>query len=105
MARKKIVSRQPTLHHRWTKKSSQNFNPSRSCYITRIRNFIFKCLEVYKKKRTLLISGESGGFTLKETANRICASKQLKLNEIDVWWDFRLPQLSIADELAELGKG
>jgi hypothetical protein len=55
--------------------------------------------------RTVLISGESGEHTIQETARRVCRSKGINLDAADVLWDFRLPQLSVADEVAELSRG
>jgi hypothetical protein len=55
--------------------------------------------------RTILISGESGDYTIQETARRICAAKAVPMESLDTLWDFRLPRLSVADELSELGRG
>jgi hypothetical protein len=55
--------------------------------------------------RTVLISGESGEWNLQETAFRICAAKGLNLADVDCLWDFRLPQLSVDEELDELRQG
>jgi hypothetical protein len=54
---------------------------------------------------TCFISGESGGYTLQETARRICKAKGITLADVDCWWDFRLPKLSVAEELVELSRG
>jgi len=61
--------------------------------------------QVYKPCRTVLISGESGEFTLQETARRICQAKGIRLGDTDCFWDFRLPQLCVPQEVAELSKG
>ena len=61
--------------------------------------------EVRKPVRCCLISGESGGATLQETALRICRTKKINLADVDCFWDERLPQLSVQDELVELSKG
>ncbi len=58
-----------------------------------------------KRTRCAFISGESGGHTIQETANRICQSKGTTLASLDVWWDFRLPKLSQPEELKELSSG
>ena len=58
-----------------------------------------------KNTRCAFISGESGGHTVQETANRICQSKGATLASLDVWWDFRLPKLSQPEELEELSSG
>lgn len=60
---------------------------------------------VYDKTRTVLISGESGKHTIQETARRVARAKDIDLATADVLWDFRLPQLASAIELAELGRG
>jgi len=62
----------------------------------------FDCLE---PQRVVVLSGESGAFTIRETARRVCAAKGRALEEVDVQWMFRLPRLSIAAEVAELAKG
>ena len=58
-----------------------------------------------RKSRVAFISGESGEYTLQETANRICAAKGIRLEDVDVLWDFRLPRLSVEEELRELSQG
>ena len=60
---------------------------------------------VHEKVRTIVISGESGPHTIQETARRIAHAKGIGLAGVDVLWDFRLPQLASAIELAELGRG
>jgi hypothetical protein len=60
---------------------------------------------VYQKIRAVLISGESGKHTIQETALRVAHSKGIDLAAVDVFWDFRLPQLANAIELAALGRG
>ena len=63
--------------------------------------------EVPKAAGCLLISGESGGFVLRETIDRICRAKG-----IDDWPEamegrffigFKLPRLNIAEQVAVLG--
>jgi hypothetical protein len=55
--------------------------------------------------RCAFISGESGDFTIQETAKRICYAKGLDLASLPVWWDFRLPQFANSTHLASLTKG
>jgi AAA domain len=55
--------------------------------------------------RTAVISGESGEFTLQETASRICAAKRIDLKNVNCVWDFKLPQLSNYADLKELRDG
>lgn len=61
--------------------------------------------EVPRKRRAAIISGESGEHTLQETARRVALAKGIRLRDADVLWDFRLPQLSVEDELVALGQG
>ena len=35
----------------------------------------------------------------------VCAAKGINLADVDCWWQFRLPQLGAAEDLAELGRG
>jgi replicative DNA helicase len=60
---------------------------------------------VSRPVRTVMLSGESGEFTMQETAFRVCAAKGINLAEVDCEWDFRLPQLSVEEELDELRTG
>jgi len=57
------------------------------------------------KARTVLISGESGEYTIQETAKRICVAKGVRGETLETLWDFRLPRLSVPQELNELSKG
>jgi replicative DNA helicase len=58
---------------------------------------------VPKRTRVAVISGESGEATLQETARRICAAKNVKLDRgCDVLWSFDLPRLNRKDDRREL---
>lgn len=57
------------------------------------------------QKKICLVSGESGEKTIQETAVRICKEKGINPEDCDVMWDFRLPRLSIEQELNELSEG
>lgn len=59
----------------------------------------------YQQRRVAVLSGESGEYTLQETANRICAAKRIELMDVNVLWDFRLPQFPRADHLLALQAG
>jgi hypothetical protein len=58
--------------------------------------------EVVSPVAVAVISGESGGFTMKETAIRIAESKGIDLATSGVFWGFDLPQISRPDHLAAL---
>jgi hypothetical protein len=59
----------------------------------------FACV---RKQRVALLSGESGEFTLQETANRVCRAKGIRLEDADVLWSFRLPQLARPEHMEGL---
>jgi replicative DNA helicase len=59
----------------------------------------------YQAVRVAVISGESGRFTIQETALRVAAAKGIDLATADVLWDFRLPQLASPLEMAALQTG
>ncbi len=50
-----------------------------------------------------ILSGESGEFTVQETARRVSKSKGIELSEADVHWGFTLPQLGREGDLRVLG--
>ncbi len=55
--------------------------------------------------RVAFVSGESGDFTIKETARRICAAKGVKLAEANVLFDFELPKLALPGDMDKLKAG
>jgi hypothetical protein len=61
--------------------------------------------EVYRPLHVCLISGESGEYTLRDTAQRIARAKEIELSEANVLWDFKLPQMSRITDVAELVGG
>lgn len=54
--------------------------------------------------RTAMLSGESGKWTLRETALRIARAKGVHLRDAQVDWGFELPQLANPLDLAALSK-
>jgi hypothetical protein len=52
----------------------------------------------------LMLSGESGGYTLQETARRIALARGRMLSTARIYWGFALPQLGNVMHLAELAK-
>jgi replicative DNA helicase len=57
---------------------------------------------VPKAVRAAVISGESGGATLQDLAQRVCQAKQLTLDDCDLLWSFDLPQLGRTTHLRKL---
>ncbi len=62
---------------------------------------------VYKPVRVMVLSGESGGFTLQETARRICKTKDIDLEDLGdmLLWQFTLPQLANVTHMEALRNG
>lgn len=61
--------------------------------------------ETGRPRKVLIISGESGPGTLQETARRICKAKGFDLKDCDnLIWNFRLPRLSVEEDLLDLGR-
>jgi hypothetical protein len=63
--------------------------------------------EVPRPLRTAILSGESGEWTLQETARRICKARDIDLGSIGdmLLWQFDLPKLADARELMALRDG
>jgi hypothetical protein len=59
----------------------------------------------YSPLRVAFISGESGQWTIRETALRVGQAKGIDVASAKVWWDFRLPQLANLTDMDELTKG
>lgn len=55
-----------------------------------------------EQRRVALLSGESGQFTIQETARRIGTSKEIDPAEADVLFGFRLPQIARLNHVAAL---
>jgi replicative DNA helicase len=59
----------------------------------------------YQRTRTVLMSAESGDWTLLETARRVSDVKGVRLEDADCLWDFTLPQLASPLHMDELCRG
>jgi RecA-family ATPase len=60
-----------------------------------------------RPRRVAILSGESGAFTLQETAKRVCAAKGISLADLkdNLRWQFTLPQFSRREQLEQLHQG
>lgn len=61
--------------------------------------------DVYKRRRTAVISGESGRWTIMNVARQVCRSKGVRLPSVDVLWQFDLPKLADPLHLSGLRAG
>jgi hypothetical protein len=61
--------------------------------------------EVNQRRRVAVLSGESGGFTIQETAKRVCHARGIELTDVDCLWEFDLPQLADPGDMTELADG
>src|SRR5262249_16224952 len=61
--------------------------------------------QVYKQRRVAVISGESGEHALQQTAMRVAQARGKTLEDADVIWGFRLPQLANPTHSAALQAG
>jgi hypothetical protein len=59
---------------------------------------------VPRKVRVAVLSGESGDATLQCLARRVARARGLPWPQVDAFWGFDLPQLSIPSHLVALGK-
>ncbi len=62
---------------------------------------------VPRSVRVAVLSGESGPFTLQETARRVCEARNLALADLagNLVWQFTLPQMGRPPDLAALMRG
>jgi len=59
---------------------------------------------VPKRRRVVVMSGESGQATIQETARRICKARSVSLSNCDVLWSFNLPRLQHDDDRKKLSQ-
>src|SRR5262249_45698775 len=62
-------------------------------------------LEVYRPVRVAVLSGESGSWTLQETARRICAARGIDPTILPLSWQTSLPKLADPVHRGELARG
>jgi hypothetical protein len=62
---------------------------------------------VYKPQRVAVLSGESGEFTIQESARRVCQARGLTLERLgeNLCWQFTLPQFANAADMKTLRVG
>lgn len=60
---------------------------------------------VGQPRRVAILSGESGAWTLRETALRVCAAREVDLAALSLVWQMDLPRLSSVGDLDELARG
>jgi replicative DNA helicase len=58
--------------------------------------------KVPRRVRVAVLSGESGGATVQETARRVCKAKGLKICDCDILWSFDLPRLGVKRDVSGL---
>jgi len=58
--------------------------------------------DVPEPRNVAVLSGESGGAALQDTARRICRSRGIRLSACQVSWKFDLPRLSVEAECEQL---
>jgi replicative DNA helicase len=58
--------------------------------------------KVPQRVRTAVLSGESGGASVQETARRICKARGVRLGKCRVLWSFHLPRLGSRIDMASL---
>jgi replicative DNA helicase len=61
--------------------------------------------QVYRRRRVVILSGESGEAVLQNCGQRVCAARGVDPCSLDVFWAFRLPQLANPLDLRELRRG
>jgi replicative DNA helicase len=61
--------------------------------------------EVYERVKVAVISGESGPFALQQIALRVAQARGVRLEDADIEWEFRLPQLANPEDLDALSEG
>src|SRR5262249_26302964 len=59
----------------------------------------------YRPLRVCFLSGESGHWTIRETAIRVAKAKGIDVADATCWWDFRLPKLANGSDMDELRRG